>query len=400
MTETKFYPFEEDGNRAKAEVSPDDESLVAFYKRLDIGPVARTVFDSDIKAFVLHVIHNINWYKEALAEESRRKSNFFKLTVFLAGSMPIATAVLPFLLPEKSFGYTLIAGLLASVLALQRTLSSWLKQRKVEAVFSEAASQLKELLYDFEDKWAGILTPVVQLQENELETSTREKERAQLNDRGREFARELQSVTVKAREIASEERVRFFEASAPVVKLQQVSPSIISGRTTTADTAAMSKFTFEDGGFTEQEKEQILRNHKRAYACIEDCEHLTEDEKTKLFDTYNEAIEHYPISTPNVFGEAIVGGVSIGINKTLLLSQHSDQEISQTLIHEMMHCAGFKHRKKTAADKPGDGGEYYNSRPLIAELCIAGVQSDSMTVASEKLLSCKGGIGKCEIGSA
>ncbi len=51
----------------------------------------------------------------------------------------------------------------------------------------------------------------------------------------------------------------------------------------------------------------------------------------------------------------------------------------------MMHVAGFGHRERIDPpapnpDVPYDGGSYYNSAPLRAELCIAGQQSDAATI--------------------
>jgi hypothetical protein len=65
-------------------------------------------------------------------------------------------------------------------------------------------------------------------------------------------------------------------------------------------------------------------------------------------------------------------------------------EIAQTLVHVMMHCAGFTHpaRRDPPAgmscaapnpalfDCPFDNGQYYGTPPLRSELCIAGNQSD------------------------
>jgi hypothetical protein len=57
----------------------------------------------------------------------------------------------------------------------------------------------------------------------------------------------------------------------------------------------------------------------------------------------------------------------------------------------MTHCAGFTHPDRctqaefnagtcSPVDVPGDGGDYYDSPPLRAEICIAGNQSDEACV--------------------
>ena len=100
-------------------------------------------------------------------------------------------------------------------------------------------------------------------------------------------------------------------------------------------------------------------------------------------------IHHTTLNTPGVNASAPVGGSTVNVNFGVLFPQ-GDEEISQTLIHEMMHCAGFTHpvRRDPPAgsscaapnpavfDCPNDGGVYYGTAPLRAEFCIAGDQSD------------------------
>lgn len=85
----------------------------------------------------------------------------------------------------------------------------------------------------------------------------------------------------------------------------------------------------------------------------------------------------------------MVGGSTVNVNFGNLFPQ-GDTEISQTLIHEMMHCAGFSHPVRRVPpdgmscaapdpavfDCPGDNGQYYGTPALRAEFCIAGAQSD------------------------
>jgi hypothetical protein len=89
----------------------------------------------------------------------------------------------------------------------------------------------------------------------------------------------------------------------------------------------------------------------------------------------------------------------VNVNFGVLFPQ-GDEEISQTLIHEMMHCAGLTHPTRVdppagkscadppprAFDCPNDEGKYYGTPPLRAEFCIAGDQSDLQGRAGEKAL--------------
>jgi hypothetical protein len=95
------------------------------------------------------------------------------------------------------------------------------------------------------------------------------------------------------------------------------------------------------------------------------------------------------LNEPGVNASATIGGAVVNVNFNVLFPQ-GDQEISQTLLHEMMHCAGFTHPTRVdpgpgqncaqppprTFDCPNDNGLYYGTAPLRAEFCIAGVQTD------------------------
>ena len=124
---------------------------------------------------------------------------------------------------------------------------------------------------------------------------------------------------------------------------------------------------------------------------------LTNAELAALAATYRRPIRHGIDTRPNVNASAFVNGNQLFANFGVLFPQ-GNTEISQTLIHEMMHCAGFTHpdrRDPPAAqscanpnpalfDCPFDNGVYYGTQPLQAELCIAGIQSDLILRAMEK----------------
>jgi hypothetical protein len=88
----------------------------------------------------------------------------------------------------------------------------------------------------------------------------------------------------------------------------------------------------------------------------------------------------------NANASAFVGQNQVFVNFANLFPD-GDDEIAQSLVHEMTHCAGFTHPDRcdrdefddgvcSPVDVPGDGGDYYDSPPLRAEICIAGNQSD------------------------
>ncbi|MDJ0580045.1 hypothetical protein [Crocosphaera sp.] len=119
----------------------------------------------------------------------------------------------------------------------------------------------------------------------------------------------------------------------------------------------------------------LEERHRFAYGQINVCGNLSNQQKEALRIAYTRQIDHDINTTPGVNASAFVGGNQIFVNFDVLFPQ-GDQEIAQTLIHEMMHCAGYTHPVRMAGDTPGDGGPYYSTPPLQSEICIAGVQSD------------------------
>ncbi|PFO12706.1 hypothetical protein COJ70_24365 [Priestia megaterium] len=136
----------------------------------------------------------------------------------------------------------------------------------------------------------------------------------------------------------------------------------------------MFSWTF-DCDYDKAQKKRALERHIFAYKKINACSNLDASEKEKLLEVYKRDIRHSilpPREGDN--GRAKIGGSRIWINSDLLDSG-SDNELAQTIIHEMMHCAGYRHPEKKPTDTPLDNGPYYGSPPLRAEICINGTQS-------------------------
>lgn len=140
-----------------------------------------------------------------------------------------------------------------------------------------------------------------------------------------------------------------------------------------------ANFTF-DSDITDAQRARLLERHTWAYFQAGTCGALTAQETADVRAAYDRAIRH-STTTANVNGSATVGGSRLWINFNNLFPL-GDDEIAQTLLHEMMHCAGYTHPARIDppapnADVPGDNGKYYGTPPLRAELCIAGQQSDA-----------------------
>jgi hypothetical protein len=143
------------------------------------------------------------------------------------------------------------------------------------------------------------------------------------------------------------------------------------------------RFTFASE-ITAEQRNRLLERHSFAYTRIHACNNLNREERSNLVRTYQRAITHRVSTNPEANAEAEVGGSWIAVNFGNLFP-NGDREIAQSLIHEMVHCAGYTHPRRRdpcrpgdpRTDCPGDNGPYFGTPPLRAELCIAGVQSDS-----------------------
>src|ERR1044071_6666824 len=145
----------------------------------------------------------------------------------------------------------------------------------------------------------------------------------------------------------------------------------------------MRNFTF-DSTIAAAQRMRLLERHSFAYFQAGSCGSLSQQEINNVRSIYRQAIDYGVSTNPNVNGSSTVGGRRILINFTNLFPL-GDDEIAQTLLHEMMHCAGYTHPARVDPpapnpDRPGDNGPYYGTPPLRAELCIAGQQSDAGTL--------------------
>lgn len=175
--------------------------------------------------------------------------------------------------------------------------------------------------------------------------------------------------------------------------------------------AALSSFTF-DSNISSEDRGTLIARHWIALSRGMSSSILSAAERQSLQTAYGRAIHHTILNDPNANASATVGGSTLNVNFSELFPQ-GNEEISQTLIHEMMHCAGFTHpvrrdpppgRSCSAPDPdlfdcPNDNGRYYGTAPLRAEFCIAGDQSDASDVREARfvLIERKSGAESCAI---
>lgn len=164
-------------------------------------------------------------------------------------------------------------------------------------------------------------------------------------------------------------------------------PLVVANRSTPLELIA-DNFTFDDD-ITPAQIGMLRERYRFAFARIAACQNLNANERASLIQAFRRAISHGIETRPNVNASTTINGSRILVNFNVLFPQGVN-EIAQTLIHEMMHCAGFTHPDRRAPpdrqscanpnpdvfDCPFDNGQYYGTPPLRAELCIVGNQSD------------------------
>lgn len=136
------------------------------------------------------------------------------------------------------------------------------------------------------------------------------------------------------------------------------------------------KFNFTFGpNISPEQQQQIWERHTWAYYRAGKCTHLSQIEKDTVRHIYeNDTIKHNVETNPQANASAQIGGRFINVNFNVLFPQ-GDNEIAMSLLHEMMHCAGYDH------PFPKSDPRYFNTVPLNAEKCIAGYASDAASPA-------------------
>lgn len=150
-----------------------------------------------------------------------------------------------------------------------------------------------------------------------------------------------------------------------------------------------SNYSF-DNGITSDQIDTLLERHTFAFGQIAGCGSLSATERAFLTATYQRPIRHGINTDPLANASAFRNSNHMFVNFGNLFP-NGDDEIAQTLIHEMMHCVGYSHPGRcdtddfnaglcTPVDVSGDNGDYFGTPPLQAEICIVGNQSDSSCV--------------------
>ncbi|MCG8467685.1 MAG: hypothetical protein MJB57_05670 [Gemmatimonadetes bacterium] len=186
--------------------------------------------EAALEQFVTHVHDNIAYYQTKLKRELNYRNWWIIATVVMLAVTPLLVFLYTWLghwiLSSRvdsgvGFGAANVTAIgtavLTSIIALHRFLTGWFNKRRFVATLHEASSELKELLFGFEDKW-------------------RPRDLSK-DDEKRKFLADLRAKVKKARAIVRKERRAYFAAKSEVPNVD------IGSALTSARTAAVSIFT-------------------------------------------------------------------------------------------------------------------------------------------------------------
>ncbi len=194
-----IYSFENQGRRKFPDGKSEDDALAEFADRLEFVAADYTEHRTTLLNFILSYHKTISRYNELRDRENKPRVLFTSISLILLLMIPLII----FHIGEASAGTgnitAQITALLTGLLAVHKSLSSWLDKRKVIGNFWKAESDLKTKLYAFEDKWKGKAT------EDSGGNPNKIKE-LKLN-----FLSEVHAAIVKARAVIQDEQSKFFD---------------------------------------------------------------------------------------------------------------------------------------------------------------------------------------------
>jgi hypothetical protein len=198
-----IYSFEKEGRRKFHGVASENDALRDFAQRLGYADMETSDFPEHrdtILNFILNLHKIIERYQELRIKESRRRIWFTILSLALLMAIPGLMIVIGLYAESGSILTAQVAAILTGLIAVHRSVSSWMDKRKVIGNFWKAESDLKTILYSFEDKWKGRAV------QSPSETGT---EKPGLKE---EFLADARICIAQAKAIVQDEQTKFFDA--------------------------------------------------------------------------------------------------------------------------------------------------------------------------------------------
>lgn len=152
------YAFEAGSRTSFRDKQRAVQEKTKLTRRLGFSRPPPAAVDGRLLELAVHCHLAIDWYQRRLREEVRARRRYFFLSLTLLAVIP---ALLYLLVPQASEGHAAavvtaqLSAVVTGLLAFQRGVSAWLDKRQVVGGYSRAASQLKTILYSFEQTWEG-----------------------------------------------------------------------------------------------------------------------------------------------------------------------------------------------------------------------------------------------------
>lgn len=152
------YAFESGGRTSFRDKQRATQEKKKLTRRLGFRQSPSAAVDERLLELAVHCHLAIDWYQARLREEVRARRWYFFLSLSLLAAIP---ALLYLLAPQATEAHAAavvtaqISAVVTGLLAFQRGVSAWLDKRQVVGGYSRAASQLKTILYTFEQTWEG-----------------------------------------------------------------------------------------------------------------------------------------------------------------------------------------------------------------------------------------------------
>jgi hypothetical protein len=224
------FEFERDGQsslRDRTRAGIERDTLAA---RLGFSAkIPATMFDEGLLALATHCNLNISWYQQRLKKEMRARRGYFFVSLSMLLLIPLvifvisrSTSATPAAGSATAGQATLVAAqlsaLLTGLLAFQRGISAWLDRRQVVGGYSKASSDLKTILYTFEQTWDSMATNPVH---------------------ATEFAAAIRAATFQCRQVVTSETDSFYQTlSYPTLDIGSLVKSASADATTIVKTFA------------------------------------------------------------------------------------------------------------------------------------------------------------------
>ncbi len=275
MTSINAYDFEQASAKAFRGGSKAEQDCQKMISRLNLkdemnGPIG--TLGPLFKEYVTEIQRNIVWYQSKLWRERLKRAWYIIFSFALLITVPIFVVFIPELVQrfvatgndptvQNVTAQNVTAQLtavLTSLLALHRTVSTWLDKRKVAGRWAQTSAQLKELVWSFHREWdPRDITPAVK---GELE-------------------KRLRDDIAKARKLTSDEQVFFFEnMSYPNIDIA----SVLKSSRAAAEQIVTDNASAEIKRMDEQAKRRMAVS--RAQALVNEYRALIEERQAEFRD--------------------------------------------------------------------------------------------------------------------